>query len=216
MKWEQPLEAATFSQRDFFPQNTQLSGAATSFLKVRLGNKNHLLDTFSTQLLFRRSCFSRISNIHNMYFFEAGTTNSEHLLFRSRNFLKTVTFSEKLVQRKHLHSIYTWKDFPLNSMHFFKYSMVRSDFEIPQPFIVESSEQHINFNCVTNMSFWEPGSNFGIFKQTSKNSPYHLWFKRCCNENLLKIVENWAARHFWRAEVKCHMQNEILESSIFL
>ena len=31
MKWEKPLEAATFSPRDFF-QNTWLSGTATSFL----------------------------------------------------------------------------------------------------------------------------------------------------------------------------------------
>ena len=78
--------------------------------------------------------------------------------------------------------------------------MVRSDFKIPQSFIVENSKQRINFNSATNMSFWEPGSNFGIFRQPSKNSPCHLWFKRDCNENLLKVAQNWAARHFWRAE----------------
>ena len=74
--------------------------------------------------------------------------------------------------------------------------MVWSDFEIPQSFIVENSKQRINFNtgCVTNMPFWELGSNFGIFKQAWKNSPNG--FKRCCNENLLKIVKNLAARHF--------------------
>ena len=51
--------------------------------------------------------------------------------------------------------------------------MVRSDFEIPRSFLVENSEQRIHFNtgCVTNMSFWELGSNFGIFKQASENSP---------------------------------------------
>ena len=49
--------------------------------------------------------------------------------------------------------------------------MVRSDFEIPQYFIVENSKQHINFNSATNMSFWEPGSNFGIFKQALQNTP---------------------------------------------
>ena len=38
--------------------------------------------------------------------------------------------------------------------------------------------------------FRELGSNFGIFKKASENSPWHLWFKRCCNENLLKIVSN--------------------------
>ena len=68
--------------------------------------------------------------------------------------------------------------------------MVRSDFKIPQSFIVENSKQRINFNSAINMSFWEPGSNFGIFRQPSKNSPCHLWFKRDCNENLLKVAQN--------------------------
>ena len=48
--------------------------------------------------------------------------------------------------------------------------MVRSDFEIPQFFIVANSKQRINFNSVTNVSFWEPGNNFGICKKASKNS----------------------------------------------
>ena len=52
--------------------------------------------------------------------------------------------------------------------------MVRSDFEIPQSFIVENSKQGVNFISVTNVSFLEPGSNFGIFKQPLKYSPYHL------------------------------------------
>ena len=68
--------------------------------------------------------------------------------------------------------------------------MVRSDFEITQSFIVEKNKQGINFNSVTNVSFWELGGDFGIFKQPSKNNPYHLWFKRCCNEYLLKGVKN--------------------------
>ena len=68
--------------------------------------------------------------------------------------------------------------------------MIRSDFEIRQFFIVENSKQRINLNSVTNVSFWESGSSFGIFKQPSNNSPCHLWFKRCCNENLLKVVKN--------------------------
>ena len=67
--------------------------------------------------------------------------------------------------------------------------MVRSDFETPQSFIVENSKQCIKFNSITNVSFCEPGSNFGIFKQP-KNSPYHLWFRRCCNENVLKVPKN--------------------------
>ena len=38
-------------------------------------------------------------------------------------------------------------------------------------FIVKNSKQRINFNSVTNVSFWEPASNFGIFKHASRNSP---------------------------------------------
>ena len=68
--------------------------------------------------------------------------------------------------------------------------MVRSDFEIAQSVIAENSQKRINLISVTNVSLWEPGSNFGIFKQSSKNSPYHLWFKRCCNDNLLTVVKN--------------------------
>ena len=132
------------------------------------------INTFSAQLLSRRSFFSRISNyseyvlFRSRYLFWTPTFSQEEP--RSRYFLKTVTFSEKLVLRKQFHRIYTSKSFPLTSIHSFKYSMVRSDFEIPQPFIVENSKQRINFNCVKNMAFWEP-ANFGIFKQTSKNSP---------------------------------------------
>ena len=48
-------------------------------------------------------------------------------------------------------------------------------FESFQSFIVKNSKQHINFNTryVTNVSFWELGSNFyfSIFKQASENSP---------------------------------------------
>ena len=79
--------------------------------------------------------------------------------------------------------------------------MVRSDFEIAQSVIAENSKKRINLISVTNVSLWEPGSNFGIFKQSSKNSPHHLWFKRCCNDNLLTVVKNWAACHFWRAKM---------------
>ena len=53
--------------------------------------------------------------------------------------------------------------------------MVRSDFKIPQSFIVKNSKQPINFSSVTNVSFWKPDSNFVIFKEPSKKSPYRLW-----------------------------------------
>ena len=46
--------------------------------------------------------------------------------------------------------------------------MVRSHFKIPQSFNVDNSKQRINFNSATNMSFWEPGSNFGIFDNLQK------------------------------------------------
>ena len=35
--------------------------------------------------------------------------------------------------------------------------MVKSDFELSQPFIAENSKQRINFECVTNVSLWERG-----------------------------------------------------------
>ena len=68
--------------------------------------------------------------------------------------------------------------------------MVRSDFEILQFFLIENSKKRINFSSVTNVSLWEPGGNLVTFQQPSKKSLCHLWFKRCCNENLLKVVKN--------------------------
>ena len=51
--------------------------------------------------------------------------------------------------------------------------MVSSDFEISESVIVENIKQRIDFHSVTNVPFWEPGSNFGIFKQPSKKRPHH-------------------------------------------
>ena len=50
--------------------------------------------------------------------------------------------------------------------------MVWSDFNNPQPFIVEHSKQRINFNakCVINVTLQEVGCNCGIFKQALINS----------------------------------------------
>ena len=48
-----------------------------------------------------------------------------------------------MVLRNQFYNIYTWKDFPLTIIHSFKYSMVSSDFEILQSFIVESSKQRV-------------------------------------------------------------------------
>ena len=127
-----------------------------------------------------------------MYFFEAVLVLSSYF-FRRGTFLGArISWKMSLfliVLCNQFHSNYTSKDFPLTSIHSIKHSMVRSDFEIPQSFIVGNSKQRINFNSVTNVTFWEPGNGFDIFKQPSKNSPYHLWFRRCSNENLLKVVK---------------------------
>ena len=82
---------------------------------------------FSAQLLFWRSFFFRIKNY------------SEHLLFRSGYFFRTATFSGEelflradiswkqslflIVLRNQFHSIYTWKGFPLVSIHSLKYAI---------------------------------------------------------------------------------------------
>ena len=65
-----------------------------------------------------------------MYFYEAGSSSKQlhfqkNNFFRSRNFLRTATFPEKLVLRNQPHSICTWKGFPLASIHSFKYSRGR-------------------------------------------------------------------------------------------
>ena len=75
IRWEQPLEAVTFSQRDLFSEYKKLSGAATSFLSLFLSFliSNLLqINTFSAQLLFRRSFLSRLNNY------------SIYVLFRSK------------------------------------------------------------------------------------------------------------------------------------
>ena len=78
-----------------------------------------------------------------MYFSEAGTFSEPILfqkknIFKSRYFLQTVFFAEKLLLHNHVRSIYTWKDFTLTSIHSFKYCMIWSYFELPQSFIVEN------------------------------------------------------------------------------
>ena len=99
-------------------------------------------------------------------------------LLPSYNYFLEDAFAEKshfflIVLRNQLHRIYTWKDYTWTNIHSFKYSMVRSYLEIPQSFIFEKSKQLINLNtgCVLNVSFWELGGSFIIFKQASENSP---------------------------------------------
>ena len=94
------------------------------------------INNFSAQVLFQRSFFSRVSNyleyqsmqyleavlILNSYFFRGGTFLGASISWKKSLFL--------IVLRNQFHSIYTWKDFPLTSIHSFKHSTVGSDFEI--------------------------------------------------------------------------------------
>ena len=41
-----------------------------------------------------------------------------------------------------------------HSIHFFKYSLVRSDFEILDSSIVENSKQRISFNSIVLLETW--------------------------------------------------------------
>ena len=124
-----------------------------SCLEQLLLSKNFFLvtNTFSDQLLLEDKYFFSTATASEKLLFQNKElsrtyTFSEEELFRSRYFLKTVTFSEKLVLRNQVHNIYTWKNVPLTSTNSLKYTMIWSDFELPQSFIVENSKQCINFN----------------------------------------------------------------------
>ena len=75
-----------------------------------------------------------------MYFFKAGSSSEKLLfqknLFRSTYFLRAVT--EKLALRNQIHSIHTWKGFPLTIIHSFKYSVSWSGTETCRFYIVEN------------------------------------------------------------------------------
>ena len=81
--WEQPFEAATFSQNLFFriPRclwRSYFFLITTPCQQILFLSSYFLnINTFSAQLLFRRNFFSKISN------------SSEHILFRSRYFFQT-------------------------------------------------------------------------------------------------------------------------------
>ena len=140
-----------------------------------------------------------------MHFFEA-STSPEQLLFQKKKFFRgwyffsAVNFSEMLVMRNQIYSIFIRRGFLLTIIHSLQYTMSWLEIEIPQFYIVESRKQCINFNtgCVKNVTIQKVVSNFGIFKQAleSKQIPQHLWFKRCCCNNILKIAKKWTVRHF--------------------
>ena len=74
-----------------------------------------------------------------MYFLGAGTS-SEQLLFQKKNYLTAGIFWKQslflIVLRNQFHSIYTWKDISLTSIHSFKYTMIRPNFEFSHSFII--------------------------------------------------------------------------------
>ena len=72
LKWEKPLEVATFSQNDFFSE--YLIAWNNYFFLINTFSDQLLLEdkNFSVQMLLRRSYFFRISNC------------LEHVLFRGR------------------------------------------------------------------------------------------------------------------------------------
>ena len=118
LKWEQPLEAATFCQKYFF--------RTPSCLEELLLSNNYFLvtNTFSDQLLLEYKCFfstatimfqrSYFCRIQNIYFFDADSSSKE-LLFQKKNLFRSRCFL--------LHYIYIGKDFPLTITYSFKYTI---------------------------------------------------------------------------------------------
>ena len=84
LKWEQPLEAVTFSQKYLFKTPSCLEELPLSWLLLCSKYFSWYKYFFSTAtVMFRRSYFLRISNY------------SKHVLFRSKRFFRTATFSEE-------------------------------------------------------------------------------------------------------------------------
>ena len=88
-----------------------------------------------------------------MYFLKQVFLPNSH--FFRRGTVLGANISWELVLGNQPCSIYTWKDFPLTIIYSFKYSMIYSDFQIPQFFIAKFSKQCINSGtgCVTNITF---------------------------------------------------------------
>ena len=81
------------------------------------------INTISSQLLCRRSVFSRKVIIQIIYFFEQVLLLSNSYFFRRGSFLGAdISWKQSLfliVLRDQFSSIYTWKGFPLTSIHSF-------------------------------------------------------------------------------------------------
>ena len=117
-----------------------------------------------------------------MYFFEAGTSSKYQLFLRRTAFCGTsISWKQShflIVLHNQFYSIYTWKD------RSFKYTMVWSDFEISQSFIVRNSKNIlISIQDVLQMwLFKEVGNYCGIFKQASEkstNESRSTWGSKC-------------------------------------
>ena len=116
--------------------------------QLRLADKYFLAQLL---LCFREPTSSGLVIIQNMYFPEVGVASKQPLFqrnnfFRSRYFLRAVTFSEMLVLRNQVCCIYTWIDYPLTIIYSFKYTKGWSDFkyskgwsEITQFIIIEKN-----------------------------------------------------------------------------
>ena len=132
------FEAATFSRKDFF----QIGVCSSYFLLITTSWWQILflisyffkINTFSAQLLSRRDFFFRISNYSEHVLFRKQVLLPNSHFFRRSTFLAAaISWKQSLfviVLRNQFHSIYTWKDFPLTSIHSFKRIMIWSDLEI--------------------------------------------------------------------------------------
>ena len=134
------------NSNDYIEMRAATSLKQLIFLKKSFSRTHSCLE----QLLFPNNYFLATSTffdhllLKDKYFFSIGIASEERLLqnkqlFRTCTtskqallpnsyfgaggyFQRTVTFSEMLDQRNQLNSIYTYKDFPLTTIHSFKYT----------------------------------------------------------------------------------------------
>ena len=91
LKWEQLLEAATFSQNSFF--------RTPSCLEELLLSNNYFLvtNTFSDQLFLEyKKFFSTATVMSSKSYFLRVSNYSKHRLFQSRRFFRTATFFRRI------------------------------------------------------------------------------------------------------------------------
>ena len=91
LKWEQPLEAATFCQKYFF--------RTPSCLEELLLSNNYFLETntFSDLLLFEYNYYFSTAVMFRMSYFLRINNYSKLVLSRSSRFFCTATFSEESI-----------------------------------------------------------------------------------------------------------------------